>query len=259
MARNKKAKINDRKAEKRAPRVRTMPKSQQVPTGESAPMIIKISLHENLTVKQLGILRTKKTNMMFEGCAGTGKTYIALAKALQLVEAKEVEKIIIIRSAVETRSIGFLPGDHAEKMDVYAAPYVGLFKKLVPKLGYKAFVDKKVLEFHPTSFLRGCTFENAVIILDEFQNLNEHEFETVVTRVGEGSRLYVCGDTAQSDLKYNEKREHEKVLAILKTMPDFHHVFFTADDIVRSGFVKDYFMAKEKMEQDIPLPTKLLG
>jgi phosphate starvation-inducible PhoH-like protein len=162
-----------------------------------------------------------------------------------MLERDKVEKIVIIRSAVEIRSIGFLPGDHSEKLDVYAAPYIHLINELSPKKNYRALVGAKEIEFHSTSFLRGMTFDYSYIIADEYQNMNKHELETIITRVGDGTQLVLCGDSDQTDLKYQEAVEHKEVIETLKLMPDFAHYEFTSDEIVRSEFVKRYYQAKE--------------
>jgi phosphate starvation-inducible protein PhoH len=183
--------------------------------------------------------------MILKGPAGTSKTYIALARGLKLLQQATVERIVIIRSAVEIRAIGFLPGNQQEKMDAYKAPYVHLVSQLSPKRNFNALVASKEIEFHPTSFLRGMTFDNACIIVDEYQNMSAHELETIVTRVGDSSHLILCGDTDQSDLLGTEARDHQKVMDTLESMPDFATVSFDIEDIVRSDFVKRYYRAKQ--------------
>lgn len=207
-------------------------------------MALEIVLHPNLTKKQRDILRTKTNFLILEGPAGTSKTYIALARGLKLLKDNEIERIIVIRSAVEIRAIGFLPGNQQEKLEAYMGPYIGLMNELSPKRNFKAMVSGKDIEFHSTSFLRGMTFDNAYVIVDEYQNMNAHELETVVTRVGCNTHLVLCGDSDQSDLKYNEAHEHKKVIDTLQSMPDFRTYTFGIDDIVRSEFVKRYYEAK---------------
>ncbi len=206
---------------------------------------LTLTFHENLTSKQKGILKSKSDFMILKGPAGTSKTYIALGRGLIKLTKREVDKIVIIRSAVETRKIGFLPGSQQEKLDVYTEPYVHLVSELSPKVNFRALLHAKEIEFHSTSFLRGCTFDNAFVIVDEYQNLSEHELETCVTRVGEGTQMTLCGDTDQSDLPVWEKDGHLKVMETLENMPDFEVHAFTSDDIVRSEFVKRYYQAKE--------------
>lgn len=207
-----------------------------------------LTLHDPLTEKQKRVLKSKAEFMVLQGPAGTAKTYIALARGLMLLDKKKVDRIVIIRSPVEIRKIGFLPGDHAEKLDVYTEPYVHLIDQLSPKRNFRSFVGAGLIEFHSTSYLRGVTFDNSYVLCDEFQNLNEHEMDTVATRVGDGTHLVLCGDTPQSDLEHREAHEHEKILRVLTSMDEFDVVNFTVDDIVRSGFVKRYYRAKESLQ-----------
>jgi len=211
------------------------------------PAGLQVKLHPNLTPTQKEVLRYPDYHLILEGPAGTSKTYLALARGLSLLKNDDVEKIIIIRSAVETRSIGFLPGGRDEKMEAYAAPYIHLISELSPQRNYAALMNTKLLEFHSTSFLRGCTFDDAFIICDEYQNMNAHELETIVTRVGERSHLCLCGDGDQSDLRGDEAREHKLVLEILTQMEEFYYVKFGVEDIVRSDFVRRYYEVKEQV------------
>lgn len=204
----------------------------------------ELTFHPSLTTRQKAILRSKSPFLFLTGVAGTGKSYTALARGLKLLVEEEVEKIVIIRSAVPTRDMGFLPGTQEEKMEAFAAPYIGIINDVSPKFGYRQMLSKKLVEFHPTSYLRGVTFDNAYIVLDEYQNCSEHEMETVVTRVGEGSHMVVCGDSDQSDLNANESRGHHRIIRTLTAMPSFETHEFTVDDIVRSAFVREYFEAK---------------
>lgn len=212
-------------------------------------MALQVTLHPKLTDKQREILKCPADFMILRGPAGTTKSYIAIAKALRLLSQERVEKIVIVRSAVEARKIGFLPGDQQEKLDVYAAPYVHLFNELSPKRGYRAMIASKEVEFHSTSYLRGVTFDDACIIVDEYQNMNEHELETVVTRVGEGTRLFMCGDSDQTDLQHDEGTEHMRVIRTLEQMPEFSVFDFGVEDILRSPFVKRYYQVKEASQQ----------
>lgn len=207
-------------------------------------MALTVTLHDTLSRKQQQILRSKSDYLILKGPAGTSKTYIALARGLQLLHKNRVEKIVVIRSAVEIRKMGFLPGDQQEKMDAYAGPYIHLFDQLSPKKNYRALVAAKLVEFHPTSYLRGVTFDDAYIVVDEYQNMSAHELETIVTRVGEGTHLVLCGDTDQSDLPSWERKDHEKIVETLEIMPDFEVFEFGVEDIMRSEFVKRYYKAK---------------
>ena len=188
------------------------------------------------------------------GCAGTGKTFIALYNALKDVLDPETpyEKVYIVRSLVATREIGFLPGDHADKSDIYQIPYRKMVKYMF-KMGsdaefemlYANLKHQGTLDFWSTSFLRGVTFDDAVIIVDECQNLNYHELDSIITRAGENTRIMFCGDGVQSDLtKTHERNGITDFQRILSKMESFSLIEFTIEDIVRSGLVKEYILAK---------------
>jgi phosphate starvation-inducible protein PhoH and related proteins len=205
-----------------------------------------LTLHPQLTNKQKNVLKSKKDHTLIEGPYGTTKTYLALAKAMIALKNDEVEKIIVIRSPVSIRDIGFLPGTQDEKMEAFAGPYVGLIQQLSPKMNYRSLVNAKMIEFHPTSFLRGLTFDNSYVILDEFQSFNAHELDTAISRVGEGTRLILSGDSDQTDLKGREAEEHLDVVDALRRMKmDFDCFTFTEDDILRSEFVKRFYKARK--------------
>lgn len=222
----------------------------------ASPLIV--TLHDNLTDKQKLILRSKSKFIRLTGPAGTSKSYIALARGLRLLSKDEISRIVIIRSAVETRKIGFLPGSQQEKLDVYTEPYIHLVNELSPKKSFKALMSSKDIEFHSTSFLRGVTFDDAYIIVDEYQNMSAHELETVVTRVGENTHLTLCGDYEQSDLPSWEAADHQTVIRSLDLMPDFEVHAFGVEDIVRSEFVRRYYAAKALASQDNHL-TRVVG
>lgn len=209
-------------------------------------MKLSLKLHE-LTNKQRAIIASDYDHLIIEGPAGTAKTYTALARGLTLFNQNVVDRIVIIRSPVEIRKIGFLPGDHAEKVDVYAAPYIEMINNISTKHKYRALISQGILEFHPTSYLRGMTFDDAYIIADEFQNFSEHEFETIVTRVGVNSHLIAVGDeNGQSDLLGEDRQQFRRVLRTLYRMPEFEEHHFTTEDILRSGLVQSYYEAKAR-------------
>ncbi len=190
--------------------------------------------------------------MALHGVAGTGKTYIALYKALEEVMDRNnpFNKVTIIRSSVQSRDMGFLPGDVDEKMDVYVQPYrqicSDLFKR---KDAWDRLVEQGHIEFVSTSFIRGTTFSNSVIIVDEVQNLNFEELDTVVTRVGHSSKIIFCGDYRQTDLrKKDDKSGILKFFDIAALMSEFTRIEFFIDDIVRSSLVKSYIIARTKFE-----------
>jgi len=211
---------------------------------------------EPLTDNQEEFFRSYQLNqnIVGYGCAGTGKTFIALYNALREVldERSPYEKIYIVRSLVATREIGFLPGDHEDKSSLYQIPYKNMVKYMFEmpdeasfEMLYGNLKTQGTISFWSTSFIRGTTLDNSIIIVDEFQNLNFHELDSIITRVGENSRIIFCGDATQSDLvKTNEKNGIIDFMRILRVMPSFDIIEFDVKDIVRSGLVKEYLIAK---------------
>lgn len=190
--------------------------------------------------------------MTLHGVAGTGKTFIALYKALEevLERSNSFDKVIIVRSSVQSRDMGHLPGDVNEKMDIFRQPYIQICHTLFgSRDAYQRLEEQHHLEFISTSFIRGMSFDNAIIIVDEMQNMNFEEIDTVMTRVGHMSKIIWCGDYRQTDLKKsNDKSGLIKFFDIAYHMGAFTKIEFTADDIVRSSLVKDYILAKLKYE-----------
>lgn len=193
-------------------------------------------------------------NLVAYGCAGTGKTFITLYNALQdvLDENSPYEKIYIVRSLVATREIGFLPGDHEDKSSLYQIPYKNMVKHMFKmpddasfEMLYGNLKTQGTIGFWSTSFIRGTTLDKSIIIVDEFQNLNFHELDSIITRVGEDTKIMFCGDATQSDLvKTNEKNGIIDFMRILRSMPSFDVIEFGVEDIVRSGLCKEYIIAK---------------
>ena len=193
-------------------------------------------------------------NVVAYGCAGTGKTFITLYNALKDVLDQETpyEKIYIVRSLVATREIGFLPGDHEDKSTLYQIPYKHMVKYMFQmasdadfEMLYGNLKAQDTIKFWSTSFLRGTTLDNSIVIVDEFQNLNFHELDSIITRVGENTRIVFCGDASQSDLvKTNDRNGIVDFMNVLRKMPSFDIIEFDIDDIVRSGLVKEYIVAK---------------
>jgi phosphate starvation-inducible protein PhoH len=186
------------------------------------------------------------------GVAGTGKTFIAVYKALEEVldKSNPFHRIIIVRSAVQSREMGHLPGDVGEKMEIYQQPYRQICETLFGrKDAYQRLEEQGYIEFISTSFIRGMSFDDAIIIVDEMQNMNFEEIDTVMTRVGYRSKIIWCGDYRQTDLrKSNDKSGLLRFFDIAMHMGAFTRIEFTADDIVRSSLVKDYILAKLKLE-----------
>ena len=214
---------------------------------------------EPLTDNQKRLFDSYKNNkqILSYGAAGTGKTFITLFNALKdvLNENSVYEKIYIVRSLVATREIGFLPGDYEDKSDIYQVPYKHMVKYMFQmpsdadfEMLYGNLKAQDTIKFWSTSFLRGTTLDNAIVIVDEFQNLNFHELDSIMTRVGENSKICFCGDATQTDLqKTNEKNGIVDFIKILRTMPSFDLIEFGIDDIIRSGIVKEYIIAKMQL------------
>ena len=191
-------------------------------------------------------------HLLLHGIAGTGKTFLSLYLALEEVldPSTVYDDVFIVRSVVSTRDIGFLPGDEQEKVSIYEAPYRSICRELFGiKDSYDALKQQGNIKFMSTSFIRGITINNAVIIVDECQNLNFHELDSIITRVGENTRIVFCGDAMQSDLQRDkEKNGIHDFMRILEYMPDdFTMVEMGIDDICRSGLVRNYLLAKNQV------------
>ena len=194
-------------------------------------------------------------NIFAYGAAGTGKTFVALYLALKdvLDQLTPYEKVYVVRSLVSTREIGFLPGDHEDKSFLYQIPYKNMVKYMFEmpsdqdfEMLYGALKTQETVGFWSTSFIRGTTMDNCIILVDEMQNLNFHELDSIITRVGENTKIIFCGDAAQTDLvKTNEKNgilDFKKI--IMSMTDDFESIEFDIDDIVRSGLVRNYLLTK---------------
>ena len=188
------------------------------------------------------------------GVAGTGKTFIALYKALKdvLGETTPYEKIYIVRSLVATREIGFLPGDHEDKSSLYQIPYKNMVQAMFEmpddnsyEMLYDNLKAQETISFWSTSFIRGTTLDNAIVIIDECKNLNFHELDSIITRVGQDSKIIFCGDAAQTDLqKISERSRILDFQRIIQNMDEFSLIEFNLEDIVRSGLVRSYLINK---------------
>jgi len=209
-----------------------------------------------LTENQKKLFESYKNqkHLVAYGCAGTGKTFITLYNALKEVlnERTPYEKVYIVRSLVATREIGFLPGTYEDKSDIYQIPYKNMVKYMFQmstdsefEMLYGNLKGQETIKFWSTSFLRGTTLDNSIIIVDEFQNCTSHELDSIITRIGENSKIMFCGDATQSDLvKTNDRNGIVDFMSILRKMPSFDIIEFGVDDIVRSGLVKEYIIAK---------------
>ena len=211
---------------------------------------------EPLTDNQKKLFESYKNgkNLVAYGAAGTGKTFITLYNALQdvLDPSTPYDKIYIVRSLVATREIGFLPGDHDDKSFLYQIPYKNMVKYMFEmpsdadfQMLYGNLKAQDTIDFWSTSFIRGTTLDKAIIIVDEFQNLNYHELDSIMTRVGADTKIMFCGDATQTDLiKQNERNGIHDFMRILRVMPSLDIIEFGVEDIVRSGLCKEYLLAK---------------
>lgn len=194
----------------------------------------------------------RERHILLHGCAGTGKSYCAIYLALYELFYGKYDKIIILRSSVPTRDIGFLPGTLEEKINLYESPYEEIVDDLLHRKGaYNDLKKDEVLEFKNTSFLRGLTWTNSLVIIDEAQNCTWHEMCSLVTRIGEGSRLIILGDVDQNDLNHQRKTEKsglESAILVCQNMNSFDVIEFGVDDILRSDFVKEFLTIKKKLK-----------
>ena len=197
---------------------------------------------------------SKQKNLYMYGAAGTGKTFIGMYLALQeiLNEQSSYDKLYIVRSLVPTREIGFLPGDHEDKAELYQIPYQNMVRYMFKMpddasfdMLYANLKAQETISFWSTSFLRGTTLDNAIVLVDEMQNLNFHELDSIITRLGVNTKIIFAGDAAQTDLvKTNERNGILDFMKIIQGMDEFEMVEFGIQDIVRSGLVKSYLINK---------------
>ena len=194
-------------------------------------------------------------NIFAYGCAGTGKTFAALYLALKdvLDPSTPYDRVFIVRSLVSTREIGFLPGDHEDKSSLYQIPYKHMVKFMFEmasdadfEMLYANLKAQETVKFWSTSFIRGTTLDKSIVLIDECQNLNFHELDSIITRIGEDSKIMFCGDATQTDLiKQNEKNGIHDFMKIIQQLPElFEMVEFNVNDIVRSGLVREYLIRK---------------
>ena len=191
------------------------------------------------------------------GTAGTGKTMCALYLGLNdIMNKDEYDQVIIVRSAVQTREQGFMPGSQAQKEAVYSVPYADIVNDLFGRGdAWEILKQKNQVKFMTSSFVRGLTFDNSIIIVDECQSMTYHELDSIITRVGETSKIIFCGDTAQDDLQGSRNRNDISGLAefvkVLGRIPSFSVIKYGVEDIVRSGLVKEYIIAKENANRTV--------
>jgi phosphate starvation-inducible protein PhoH len=190
-------------------------------------------------------------NLMLHGIAGTGKSFMALYLALRdiLSGISNQKKLVIVRSVVEVRKMGFLPGNQKEKAAVYEAPYHAISTELFNRGdAYDTLTRRGIVEFISTSFIRGVTLNDAIIVVDEAQNCNGHELDSVITRVGKNCRIIFSGDFRQSDFTTDQERNGLKdFMKIINAMKSFESIEFDKEDIVRSALVKEYIVQKDNL------------
>lgn len=241
--------------------VKRLPKVKKIRSDVETRGTRKLRIDDLVTVTPLTHSQAKTftsykadKNLLLHGIAGTGKTFLSLCLALEEVmdPSSDYDRVIIVRSIVPTRDIGFLKGDDKEKVSPYEAPYITICSELFNSpSAYDQLVNQGVIEFLPTSFIRGQTFDNSIIVVDECQNLNFHELDSIITRIGNYSKVIFCGDHSQSDFtKDFEKKGILSFIRILKNMGSFDFIEFTIDDIVRSELVKEYIITKYKLNID---------
>lgn len=206
-----------------------------------------------LTQKQRDTMNSYRNNknLLLHGIAGTGKTYLALGLAFEEVldPSTDYNSVVIVRSTVPTRDMGFLKGDDKEKIAVYEAPYTALCRELFGiNNAYDCLKAQGAVQFISTAFIRGLTLNDCIVIVDEVQNLSFHELDSILTRIGKNSKIIFCGDYTQSDfIKTNERNGCLDFMKILKQMNHFDFIEFGIEDIVRGPLVKEYIIAKYKL------------
>lgn len=228
---------------------------QQTLSRRKSPSNTNLSLSVELTPKtepqrQMIEAYCQGLNVIAVGAAGSGKSICAVALALQDLIANRVGKIYIVRSTVQVRNFGFVPGTTAEKIEPFALPYKAMVNEMLGcGTAWETLTKKGLIEFTSTTFMRGITLKNAVVILDEFQDTDFSECETVITRMGNNTRLIIIGDMKQSDLhRYKEKSGYHEVLETIKKMPKYFEVVnFLPEDCVRSGMVREWLLVRETM------------
>lgn len=209
-----------------------------------------LDLHEiePLTRNQLLAFESDK-HLVLHGMAGTGKTYISSYLAYDDMAQGLYDKLIIIRSAVPTRDMGFLPGTEKDKSAVYEEPYKDIAIELFQRGdAYEILKTKRLVHFMTTSFIRGITMKDAVVIIDECQNMSFHELDSIITRMGDNCRVIFCGDFRQSDFtKTSDQQGMKDFMRVLKVIDEFDMIDFGIEDIVRSSLVKKYIIAKSDL------------
>jgi len=210
--------------------------------------ILPITENQKKTFKEY----SQSKNLLLYGTAGTGKTFISLYLAFNeiLKQTSKYKKVIVVRSVVPTRDMGFLPGNNKEKAQVYEAPYHSICSEILGRDdAYTLLKSKNMIEFITSSFVRGITLKDCIVIVDEFQNMVDEELHSIITRVGNNCKIIFCGDYTQNDLR-KEKTGFHKFIKIISSMNSFGVVSFDINDIVRSSLVKEYIIKRESYENN---------
>ncbi len=194
----------------------------------------------------------KGENHLLLGYPGTGKTFLSLFKAFEETLDKRKCGIVIVRSAVPTRDVGFLPGNLEEKGEIYELPYQQITNELFGRGdAYEILKKHGVIRFLTTSYIRGITLDDVIIIADEFQNMTAHEADSIITRLGKNAKIIYCGDFMQTDLIKNKEMNIHRFISVIESMESWFDVTeFGVEDIVRSGLVKDYIITKYKKYEE---------
>tara|TARA_B110000211_G_C13967898_1_gene503611 strand:+ start:227 stop:1000 length:774 start_codon:yes stop_codon:yes gene_type:complete len=237
------ANFNNQKTKKQ--RRKEKRKADQRPnSGMSLKLIQPKTLNQSRTFREY----EKGNNLLLQGLAGTGKTFISTYLAMNdiLNQHSRKQKLVIVRSVVPTRDMGFLPGNQKEKQKAYELPYTSIFNELFGRGdAYELFKNKGMVDFISTSFIRGITLNNSIVLVDESQNLTFHELDSIVTRIGENTRIIFSGDFRQSDLeKSGDRKGILEFMKIVRSINGFKTINFEEEDIVRSELVKSYIIAK---------------
>ncbi len=221
---------------------------------QQTQLIIKEIIPKTLNQEKTFDAYDKDKSLLLNGIAGCGKSFLSLYLSLDeiLANSEKYKKLYIIRSVVSTRDMGFLPGNVQAKSAVYEAPYYGICSELFGRGdAYELLKRKDIVEFTTSSFLRGTTFRDSILFVDEFQNMTLHEFSSIITRIGENCKVIVCGDYTQSDhVKQQDKNEVKNIIKILDNMKSVEHITFTVDDIQRNKLVKEFIVTKQKLGLD---------
>lgn len=233
-----------------------MAKRKRQPANENA-FQLRLKKISPLTDAQRDMFEAYREgmNLFLTGCAGTGKTFGALYLAFKdaLNQSLPYQKVYIVRSAVPSRDMGFLPGKLKEKLEAYDAPYRTILGKLFDRGdAWEIATQRSIVEVISTSYMRGITLDNCIVVVDETQNMNYEELATVITRLGDNTRVMFCGDTAQNDLYRNrhDSSGMESFVSVIERMTSLEIIDFAAEDIVRGGICKEFILAELGISTD---------